>query len=584
MAQLKTFLLQHYAKLQDLYLSMTLGNRIVSALLAVILFVSLGHLIVGGVQKADTRTQTVYVFNGYMFDRVQARAADSALASAGLRGHHWVGDRLQVPRDREHLFLAVLAAADVTVQSTTPRQDTADSLNPWHNAKIMDQKMNAASEKTLVAAIKTLPGIAEVTVISHKRPVWERNIWARTQQFSVSVTLEAIDNKPLPLETITAIGNIVAPAFGIVDMKEIRIVDARNNRSYDGIGEELGGSQGTYQRHQARYQDEWNRRLYEHLPNIEGLSIESTVRLTQYRTEEYFDVQHGKPTVLTEHQMGYEFDREGYNRFFRPGQVAQWGSPLIDPTGNVSPTDVTRERRGESEITNALQGRETKTTALPFIPQQVTISIRVPQDYIITILRERNRQLGLDSNVMPSGEEIEAEKQRFAQDTRQDVAKLIESYRVSNRQDPMDLVNIVFYTRVLPQEIELTAWEQFLLFLQQNWQTLSLMSLVFSGLAVLWFISKPQKPEPIVIYEGLETPIEAIDARLEEKRRLEEEARRLAEMQEEEEREFENSLGELGDLRSLRDEIAELIAKNPEAAAAVIRQWIGNAVLVEAKT
>jgi flagellar biosynthesis/type III secretory pathway M-ring protein FliF/YscJ len=51
-----------------------------------------------------------------------------------------------------------------------------------------------------------------------------------------------------------------------------------------------------------------------------------------------------------------------------------------------------------------------------------------------------------------------------------------------------------------------------------------------------------------------------------------------------EEEEFENSLGGLGSIRSLRDEIAELIAKNPEAAAAVIRQWIGNAVLVEAKS
>jgi flagellar biosynthesis/type III secretory pathway M-ring protein FliF/YscJ len=112
------------------------------------------------------------------------------------------------------------------------------------------------------------------------------------------------------------------------------------------------------------------------------------------------------------------------------------------------------------------------------------------------------------------------------------------------------------------------------------------MSLVFSGLVVLYLISKPQKPDNIMIYEGLETPLEAIDARLAEKRRLEEEARRLAEEAAaavEEEIEFENSLGELGSLRSLRDEIAELIRNNPEAAAAIIRQWIGNVSVVENK-
>jgi len=583
MEKVKTYLLQNYAKLQDLYLSMTLGNRIVSALLAMTLLISLGYLIVGSVQQADPRTQTVFIFNGHMFDRIQARAADTALANAGLRGHHWVGDKLQVPADRQHLFIGALALANVTAQTTTARQDTADGLNPWHNAKIMDQKMNAASEKTLAAAIKTLPGIAYATIISHKRPVWDRNVWSRTQQISASVTIEAIENKPLPIETITAIGNIVAPAFGITDMREIRIIDAQNNRSYDGSGEELSGAQGTYQRHQTRYQDEWNRRIFEHLPNIEGLRVETNVVLTTYRSEERFNIEHGKPTELTRHTMNYDFLREGYDRFFRPGQVAQWGSPLIDPTGNVTPRDRTEESRSESEHTNALQGTETKRAELPFIPQQVTISIRVPRDYIVDIWRAQNRLFG-NPDATPTEADILAAEADFELATKRDIGKLIETYRLSNRQDPMDLVNITFYNRLLPEEEELTAWEHIVLFLQQNWQTLSLMGLVFSGLLVLWLISKPQKPEPIVIYEGLETPLEAIDARLEEKRRLEEEARRLAELADEEDEEFENSLGELGDLRSLRDEIAELIAKNPEAAAAVIRQWIGTSVLVEAKT
>jgi flagellar biosynthesis/type III secretory pathway M-ring protein FliF/YscJ len=121
--------------------------------------------------------------------------------------------------------------------------------------------------------------------------------------------------------------------------------------------------------------------------------------------------------------------------------------------------------------------------------------------------------------------------------------------------------------------------------MQQHWQNLGLMSLVFCGLAVLWLISKPQKPDSIVIYEGLETPLEALDARIAEKIRREEAAAAAdAAAADEEQEELENTLGDLGSIRSLKDEIAELIARNPEAAAAVIRQWIGNAVLVEAKS
>jgi hypothetical protein len=41
--------------------------------------------------------------------------------------------------------------------------------------------------------------------------------------------------------------------------------------------------------------------------------------------------------------------------------------------------------------------------------------------------------------------------------------------------------------------------------------------------------------------------------------------------------------GDLPDIHSLLDDVAELIRENPEAAAAIIRQWIGTAVLVEPK-
>jgi hypothetical protein len=234
---------------------------------------------------------------------------------------------------------------------------------------------------------------------------------------------------------------------------------------------------------------------------------------------------------------------------------------------------------------------ETNTEELPYIPKKITASIRIPREHLLALWNEQNRFFGGDQARKPTPDELKAElkviEDNLTLETKQSVAKLLEPYRESNKINPMELVEVVYYDLIRPKEVVLTTWEQIVLFLRENWQSLGLMSLVFCGMAVLWLIAKPQKPDNIVIYEGLETPMEAIDARIAEKIRLEEErlaAEAAAAAAAAEEEEFENSLGNLGSIRSLRDEIAELIAKNPEAAAAVIRQWIGTGVLVEAKS
>jgi flagellar M-ring protein FliF len=453
---------------------------------------------------------------------------------------------------------------------------------------MMDIKMNAATERTLVEAIKSLGGIADAQIISHKRPEWERNVWARKNIVSVSVSVEAIDNKPLPHETITAIGNIIAPAFGITNRKEIGIVDARHSKSYDGLGDEVGSAQGAYLRHATRAQNDLNRRIYEHLPKITGLSVETTVVLTDYLDRQTFNVQHDKPTPLVTHVMGYDFLKEGWDRFFRPGQIAQFSRTQIDPGGDMGPRDKIKETKHESETTNALQGTETKEDLLPYIPKSVTASIQIPYEYVLEVWQGKNRLRGNSENTQPTDEQFLETQDEITQTTKRTIAKLLESYRLSNKTDPMELVEVTYFYLMPPVEPELTAWEQFVLFMKENWQNIGLMSLVFCGITVLWLISKPQKPDNIVIYEGLETPLDAIDARIAEKIRREEEAAAAeaaaAAAAAAEQEEFENSLGDLGSIRSLKDEIAELIRQNPDAAAAIIRQWIGNAVLVEAKS
>jgi len=124
---------------------------------------------------------------------------------------------------------------------TTTTAQPAGELRtmPWQNARAMEVKMLIAKERDCVDAIKRMRGIANASVVVHKRPVWERNVWARGQVTSASVVVEAIDNRPLCADTIGAIGQIVSPLFGITDMEEICITDRKHSRTYNGAGEEM---------------------------------------------------------------------------------------------------------------------------------------------------------------------------------------------------------------------------------------------------------------------------------------------------------------------------------------------------------
>ena len=115
----------------------------------------------------------------------------------------------------------------------------------WENAKVKNARMIAASERNSAAAVKLLPGIADALVQSHRHPEWERNVWARTQSVSAHAAFDSTLNKPLPAETIEAVGRIVAANFGITDLQKISIADVRNSLTYDGSGERIMPPKGT---------------------------------------------------------------------------------------------------------------------------------------------------------------------------------------------------------------------------------------------------------------------------------------------------------------------------------------------------
>lgn len=568
---------QVYAQLRDLYMSMTPGNRITATLLFFLLIASLGFLIVGGIKPGETKSKFEYVYPGHDFTPAEKVAVESALSKIGLNNHEWVGDQLRVPRGSVSTYTAQIAKEKAVKISGNTSFDMAEKLSPWDSKNSQREKMFQSKAQDAAAAIMRLDGILSASVIPNSRRDWDvRNNFIRKDVVTVGVTVEPVGFKPLDVGTVSAIGNLVAMIFG-TEQKYISIVDSKNNRIYNGGGDEPGGATN-YLRATAMEEDKWKNKIHD-LLNIPGLQVATTVVLSR-EIKKYFDVEHRKPkAVLYEHVYGRDYKNTGAWRGGRPGHIAMMSRPLIDPEINAGQGFGITEKVHEAEKTNPLGGRETRGEEIPLTPESIFASLRIPMDYVKEswVLKNRTTET---PNPEPTPDQIDEEKQLIEADTKRIVAKQLEPYKDPRKSDALDSVEVKFYEPPAKEaEPELTAWQQVLQWLKLHWQTLGLLGLVLCGMCVLWSIGKPAKPESIVIYEAPEIPMEVFEAQARAKAEAE-----AAEEAEDDEEAMARSLdGFDRSIRSLQDEIAELVEENPAAAAAVLRQWIGTVVSTEGK-
>lgn len=556
-------------------MSMTPGNRITATLLFLVLLASLGYLVVGSIKPADPKSKYVYLFDGFHFNGDDKVAVDSALSKAGMKDYEWVGEQLRVPRGSASSYMAQIAKEKAIRLPGGTAYGMAQSLSPWDSNLSKSEKMFQATAKDVADAIMKLDGIASAIVLPNKRRDFDKGQLIKKEVVSVAVNVKSIGYKPLDSGTVTAIGGLVSAAFG-AELKNIQIVDAGNNRIYGGGGEEAGGATN-YSRAQSMEEEKWKNKIYE-LLHIPGLQVATTVILSSEMAD-FLKIQQEKPKApIHEHIRGTDYESRAAARGGRPGHIAMMNHPLIDPQVHTTEGAFVKDKTHEEEKTNPMVGEEIRGKKLPFIPERVFASLRIPTDYVRSNWVAKNRTQE-EPNPEPTLEQLEEEKQLIYSETRKAVGKLLEDYRNPKSPDPLDSVMVVFYEPMLEKEaVELSAWQKIQTWLMSNWQTLCLMGLVLCGMCVLWTISRPAKPEPIVIYEAPEIPMEVFEAQARAKAEAE-----AAETEEDDEEISRTLDGFNKSIRSLQDEIAELVEENPDAAAAVLRQWVGTVVPAEGK-
>jgi flagellar M-ring protein FliF len=553
------FINKAWTQIVDVFKGLTPGTRIAVGLLAAAVAVGLFYLFQYQASGSDE-----YLLGGRPFVAQELTKAEAAFATAGLTTWEVVeGSRIRVPRGKKSQYLAALGDSNALPADFFKYLDeAAASDNPFSSSKSLDFKQSNAKQKELALIISRMRGIASATVLYDDAvkggPRGEKT---RTAMVTVKPVAGALDS-----DQVKAIRSIVQGAYAGLDKNSISIIDTENGQTYGGLGVEGkgGGENSLHASYKRDYEQDFQKKIRDQLAFIQNAIVNVNVELSpemQTTTQEVkLDT---KPVAIESSESNVEKTSKGGGTGGRPGAVTNGVAP-----GNNS-RELTAEASGpESTTTESMSKQKnqpgytvTGTTKPGLVPTNVTASISIPASHFVRVWKEQNPAVAGQPVKEPDAAQIAQIKQSELKMVEDIVRQLLPPAVVGTNQYPQ--ITVASYVEIPSTPIAAPTFAaQALDFLGESWRTIGMIAVGLVSLVMLRGMIRSAAPVPTSGAERAESP-------------------RLAVHEEEEEEEppVESVLRRKFDASgpNLKQELQLLVKEDPDAAAAILRNWIGDA-------
>ncbi|MBX3414578.1 MAG: hypothetical protein KF708_17965 [Pirellulales bacterium] len=543
------FLNKALAQANELFRSMTPGARITAGLLLVLVVVSLAYLFRGNVAGPD-----VFLMNGHPFPSTELPKAIAALGQAGLSDFEVENNMIRIPRGKQAAYIAALADGNALPTGFGEfLLRTIKDTGPFTTSEERDELMKVAKQQVLADTIHKMSGIEAATVLFDTQ---NRRGLRGDAVATAMVSVQPTGSLPLDEERVRSIRNLVAGAIAGLLPRQVTVVDRSTGKSWSGDSSDGGSAtDDAYFTRMRAYQDQYKREILDMLSLVRGATVSVNVELDPHRIRRESDVKVDPKAVATSIRENTSSSlTESAGPAGRPGFAAQGPNrPAGLAGGAATPTTRSQDETSDTETQNVVSHTSGQTEIVGLTPRRVTVSIGIPSRYLEELWRRQNPT--------PAGEEPK-------QPTDADLATIFQEESVRIRSA---VANVVPQDNTLPLEqmvavnrfISLTDpplavpgfSDQALAWLSNYWTTIGTFGLAgFSLLMLRSMVRSAPAAEPMPAEVNL--PDETNDEAPKPappiiKRRLESGP-------------------------SLQDELGEMVRENPDAAANILRSWIGN--------
>jgi flagellar M-ring protein FliF len=553
------FINQAYGQLVELLRSMSVGTRIATGLLLAGVAISVVYLFQYEVGGGDE-----FLLGGRPFTPSEITAIEASFATAGLNKSEIVGSQIRIPRGQKDVYLAAMADGHAIPADFYKYLDDAIAAHsPFENSKSLEMRHGNAKQKELSLMIGRMRGIESATVLYDE----EMKRGLVPQKNKTAMVAVQTRGGQLEEDQVKAIRNVVASAYAGLDRRNITVTDL-NGMTYGGaIGPDgLPEDESAYATHKIRYEREFQRKIQQQLAYIPrvivGVNAELNPELHNSSTLFKLDP---KPVAVNTKESTKESSSHSPQIAGRPGAVSNGvgNTPQsVQQTAASGPESQTTESK--SDIQN-IPGHDTTIRQLaPLIPKKITASIDIPSSYYVDVWRKRNPQPADKTVKQPDAAELATIETEIKKSVQEKIRNLLPDF--DRGTNPYPHVVVETYTDLpRPMAEPPTLAAQSGAWLAENWQTLAVIGVgLFSLLMLRGMVRSPSLGRPAA-------PA-AATASHQPKTAHQEPA-------EEDEPEPVRVLKTKFTMSGpdLKSELQEIVKENPDAAANVLRAWIGEA-------
>ncbi|MEQ8208568.1 MAG: hypothetical protein RH917_01950 [Lacipirellulaceae bacterium] len=530
---------------------MTPAARITAALLLGVIVVSLGYLFQQHSSGADE-----YLFNGEILSSREADAVEAALAKSKVSGVERKGNRFLVPSDKKLQLMGDIASAGALPANFDTLMDEALEVSPFMPHKLQMQRVKSAKERKLSMIVRNMDGITDAKVMYDIR---------EPQGFTKEKISATVSVRPESGETLNAkrqkmIRMAVAGAIAGLNPSDVTILDQSSGSEFAGGGSGVSAEDfdDPYYRTRTNYERLMQRRIEDLLASIPGIRVQVNAEVDKTLTfESHRRKSDGETQTYHERIQTEETSNERVEGGQQPGITAQGpGRSAPEETAKLVSKTETKDNQTDSFVPTA----DEVITESGLTPTNVQASIAVPTSYINRVWREKNPDAGPDDQ--PPADLLTKIEDETARKIKESVSNLLpKQVAKENFSD----VKVTFLPTLPPPPVEEpSVVTEGLFWASSNLNTILTAGFALVGLVMLRSMVKsiPHTEPPaslavaeITVEEGAST------AEGEPKETAEERRPKL----------------KLKKGSNLKDDLADIVKEDPDAAAAILRTWISNA-------